>query len=116
MSIRKIDIDEVDIKVAIEFLKTMGYEWDGTICEEGAKVPTTIYPFDYPRTVKLINSKNEEEFKGLILYTESTGEGLPDCELYKNYRYKDYSEARLVPEMSFTKEWIEFLNKKGFEF
>lgn len=105
-----MNIEELDIKLAIQFLKTIGYEWDGTICEKDEK-PTTICLFDCPQMVKLINAKNEEEIKGLMLYDVSTGDYLPYCAFYKKVSISSY-----VVEKDLTKEWVEFLSKNGFEF
>ena len=105
-----MDIENLDIKYAIEFLKIMGYEWDGCICDKQQKL-TTIYLFDSPEVVRLINSENKEEIKGLMLYDESTGENKPYFGMFNKH-----SEISFVEEINLTKEWIEFLNKNGFMF
>ena len=104
-----MDIENLDIKYAIKFLKTIGYEWDGYINEKHKAA--TIYPFDSPQIVRLVNSENKQEIKGLMLYDESTGENKPYFGIFNKH-----SEISFVEEINLTKEWIEFLNKNGFMF
>lgn len=90
---------EIDIKFAIEFLKQMGYSWDGKI---GKSKPETIADFDIPQVVML----NGEE-KGLILLDEQSND--PTCILY--WFEKHGGCYNFVTEKNLTKEWIEYLEK-----
>lgn len=105
-----MDIENLDIKYAIEFLKTLGYKWDGHICDKQQK-PTTIFDFFCPQEIKLVNCDNKEEIKAITFYDESTGENKPCCEFYKKV-----SISSFVAEKDLTKEWVRFLSKNGFEF
>ena len=75
-----MDIENLDIKYAIEFLKTIGYKWNGYICDKRQK-PTTISDFFCPQEIKLVSNENKEEIKVITFYDESTGK--PSCEFYK---------------------------------
>ena len=100
-----MSIENLDIKFAIEFLKNIGYIWDGCICGKDKK-PTTIYTFFYPQEVKLINRKNEEEIKGLSLYDECTEK--PYFAISNKH-----SVSCFVEEINLTKEWTLFLKEIG---
>ncbi len=105
-----MDIGNLDIKYAIDFLKTIGYMWNGYICDKQQK-PTTIFNFFCPQEIKVVNNGNNEELKAITFYDESTGENKPSCGFYKKVSMCSY-----VPEKDLTKEWVEFLSKNGFEF
>ena len=95
-------MENLNIKYAIEFLKNMGYSWNGEIVGKDI-IPETIYDFDCPQIVNL----NGEE-KGLILYNEQ--DSSPECLIY--WFEKNGDSHNFVTEMDLTQEWIEFLNQK----
>ena len=105
-----MDIENLNIKDAIEFLKTIGYKWNGYICDKRQK-PTTISDFFCPQEIKLVSNENKEEIKAITFYDESTGENKPDCTFYKKVSMSSY-----VVEKDLTNEWIKFLSKNGFKF
>ena len=87
-------MENLEIKYALDFLKSMGYKWNGEILNKDK--PSTIYNFDSPQIVKL----NGEE-KGLILYNEL--DESPECIIYQ------IVNGVFVTEKDLTKEWADFL-------
>ena len=99
-----MNIENLDINYAIEFLNSVGYSWDGSIVGNNEK-PKTIYDFFYPQDILLINSENNEELVGLQLYDECTD--LPYFSLYKKHEVNSYTEM-----LNFTEQWTTFLKNK----
>lgn len=95
-----LNIEDLDIKLAIEFLKSHGYSWDGKIVNEVNK-HTTIAEFYCPKLV-IING----EKKGLILYEDCYD--TPDCIFYN-----PTEDGYFVIETSLTNEWTKFLESKN---
>ena len=100
-----MDIENLDINYAIEFLNTIGYKWDGTI-QDKEEAPKTIYNFFCPQYIKINNNKNQEEYIGLQLYDECSG--TPFFCIYKKHERNLYTE-----ELNYSKEWTNFLKDKG---
>ena len=92
-----ISLENLEIKYAVDFLNSMGYNWDGKIVGKEI-IPETIYDFDCPQIIKL-----DGEEKGLILYDEL--DESPECIIYQ------IVNEVFVTEKDLTKEWIEFLKQ-----
>lgn len=88
-------MENLNIKFAIEFINSVGYNWNGEIVGKDVR-PETIYDFDNPQIVKL----NGEE-KGLILYNEL--DDSPECIVYQ------IVNGVFVTEKDLTREWTKFL-------
>ncbi len=65
-----IDIESLDIKLAIDFLKTMGFKWNGEIIDIGKQ--KNLYMFDTPQRVLL---NNEEKYINFYYINGNT----PEC-------------------------------------
>lgn len=101
-------IEDLNIELAIEFLKALGYTWDGKVLDSDW-YPTTINAFSSPIAVKLIDSNNLELICGITFYENIND--TPECELYRRYEPTIFVGVKNV-----TKEWTEFLKNKGFTF
>jgi len=92
-------MENLDIKHAKEFLKSVGYTWNGKI---GKNCFKTICDFDYPQIIKL----NNEE-KGLILYNEQDNQ--PECIIYS---FEKHGNSYLFAmEKNLTSEWADYLKR-----
>lgn len=92
-------MENLNIKYAIEFINSMGYNWDGKIVGKDL-IPEIIYDFYCPQIVKL----NGEE-KGLKFYDDQ--DNSPECYIY--WFEKDGNFTNFVMEKNLTKEWIDYL-------
>ena len=77
-------MENLNIKHAIEFINSKGYNWDGKIVGKDT-IPETIYDFDCPQIINL----NSEE-KGLILYNGQ--DDSPECIIYQIVNAERYKE------------------------
>jgi len=102
-----MNIENLDIKFAIEFLKSIGYNWNGCINDKKEK-PSTIYDFFCPQEIKIINEENKEEIKGLTLYDECTN--LPYFAISNKHPVNIF-----VEEKNLTQEWVLFLTQNNIK-